>query len=287
LLQPGLGLTVYFEDGLPWAETGAAELFDRFLEVVPPYRFKRWTTSTFDDWRDVHLALPEIRTQLSIRNITGRVRHLWSFRIGERPDAPEVELAYREVARGPMSPLGYVELQMPIDVDPAELLALTIEVGQRFPVTFAIGGYRVSWNRHYPRNAHHWFWRFARRFLGFDMQNPERAAWRAAQWLPGSSWLTLIGSTEALDEDARATLKARTWERDIAVIPLAAGLLLRAGEHPQIGDVNQMEFPFAQAEVARALHPFFDPSPPGPDGVVEEEDLQRDWRDRLVSLEEW
>ncbi len=87
LVRPCLGLTLYLEPVVGWAEEWASDLFGIFLEHVPLDQLKAWTTSRSPRWRTVSDA-EELRVQLQSGSLLGKVRHLLRFSVVDDTHAP-------------------------------------------------------------------------------------------------------------------------------------------------------------------------------------------------------
>lgn len=285
LLRPCLGLTLYLAPVPGWAEQYASELFGSFLDHIDPIALRAWVTSAVSHWRTI-ADIEDLRIQLESGSLLGRVRHLWRFSTADDTHAPGVGFTYREVDPRRAPPLGYVQIFLPFRTPPDELLALAIEIGQRFPIACGVGGYCFSTNRLYPRNSFYAAFRQAKRFIGVDVQEPEAMSWHAAHSLPTTGWLTLLGMTATAAGIDVEALAARNWKHDIGVLRLAHATLIRAGDAPRTGDVNLMSYPTAMAEVADALAPYFVKGLEMP-GRFEEDARTDDWRHRLRAPDLW
>jgi hypothetical protein len=121
-----------------------------------------------------------------------------------------------------------------------------------------------------------------------DVQVPEVGSWHAKEGLVGASWLTLVGAplAERLGLDLPG-LRAHPWRAEVAVLPLQRATLIRAGRSPILGDVNLMEYPEAQAEVAGVLAPYQRQELAVLPGRFGEEDATARWARRFVEPMEW
>jgi hypothetical protein len=284
--RPALGLTLYLGDPAAWARSGAAALFDVFRRL-PQVKLNWYTTSQLTDWFRVDgNRLDQISGALS--GWLGRPRHLLQTRVVDDPGAASIAFAYREVDLRLARTAPTLEILLPPDRDPAQLLALASQAATLGPILFGIGGYVASWNPHEKPTA---FWEihgWCKRYLGLDVQDADATAWRILDGIPGTNWLTLIGPALAdrLKLDL-GRLEAGPWGPGIVAKSLPHALLLRAGELPVLGDLNRAEFPSSYAEVARRLAPLFVAEPAGYwGGFYENEDTVK-WLRRLVEPESW
>jgi hypothetical protein len=247
-----LGLTLYLDDMPAWAGGGLAYAVRAVLDLVGTERLAWYTTSVLSDWRRV--TGPMRLALLDELDRPGPLRHLWWMRLVDDPGAPGAGLSYREVdeARGRT---GFLQIFLPADSDPAQLLALAGSLGDRFGFASGVGGFLATWNQHEKpaafRDIHGW----SRRFLGLDVQDPDAMAWHARRRLPGTNWLTLVGARFAEAAAVTAAMCA-PGPAAVKVTPLRHGLLVQAGEQPTWGDLNRGSYPAAYAAVARRLEPW-------------------------------
>ncbi|MCC7541912.1 MAG: DUF3396 domain-containing protein [Deltaproteobacteria bacterium] len=263
--QAALGLTVYLRDGNVWSRGGAAQLLDAFLARAPIARLERYTTSLLNDWRVVSAAgIKSLRDALASWSwVHDRPRHFFSFQIVDDYGAPAVGFSYQEIDEHRAARAALVELTLPQDYDPMELFQLALEIANLGPFYCGVGGLVARWNEHWKSAAFLQIYKWARRYRGLDVQDPQEMAWHAPRGLPGTSWLTLVGNelTPEVPLDLER-LAQHTWRGDVGVIQAAHGKVVRAGPTPVGGDVNALEYPSDYAEVARYLSPWLVADPP-------------------------
>ncbi|MDO9019532.1 MAG: DUF3396 domain-containing protein [Deltaproteobacteria bacterium] len=284
-----LGLTVYLDDAPHWAETGVPAMVSALLRMVPGATLEWLTTSTRNDW--VRLSPTERdglpQTLANAWNARGP-RHLLQVRLSDDTQCMGAGFSYRELdpARGGRH--GWLQLVLPYDQSPDDLLALAVELAQEHPFRCAVGGYLTTFNEWEKPAA---FWcirRWALQHLGLDVQDPDMAAWFVEQQLPSTNWLTLLGAPllEARGVSASA-LQAHPWERPITVLPLERGVIVRAGERPVTGDVNDLVYPETYAEVSKALEALLPRRFARYYGGFHDGDQTLRWVRRFVEPEAW
>jgi hypothetical protein len=202
---------------------------------------------------------------------------------------PSTAFAYREfdpTRGGPRASI--LEVTLPQMLDPQVLLRCAVEMSALGPWSSGIGGYVGRWNR-YKKNSAFWTQhRWARRYLGLDLEDAEEMSWLAVDALPGVNWLTMIGKPLAGAASIDLGLLAQhKWTHDVAVQPIGNGVLLRAGALPTLGDRNQLEYPTAYSEVARRLAPHFVEEPPELWGEFWREKDTRAWQRRFIEPDGW
>jgi hypothetical protein len=289
LTQVALGLTLYLDEPLFWAQHGARRALEAFLARAPSSRVEWYTTSSLTTWQRASQESAALLAEHLSNPMLPRVRHLFAFELVDDTDVPTTSFVYREYdsARGGAR-ASTLEVLLPQETDPRILLELAAAIGQIGPWWSGTGGYLVSWNR-WERNggltmAHG----LAQRYLGLDVQHAEVTSWVAVEGLPSTSWLTMIGKSlagvRAID---LAALAAHPWVNDVTVRPVGNGALIRAGGEPTDGDRNRLEYPYAYAEVARALAGHFVDEPPELGGLFYRLQDTRAWQRRFLEPEGW
>jgi len=282
-----LGLTLYLDQPLTWAQGAAAEAFRAFCAAVPVDRLEWYTSSQLTDWYPVDGdRIEEIGRALS--TWLGRPRHLLQLRVVDDTDAPSYGFVYREIDPHLAQRAATLELVLPAESDPTRLLELATAMASQAPILCGIGGYTAVWNPFEKSTA---FWDihgWCKRFMGLDVQDAEPMAFRVLDGIPGVNWLTLVGPSLA----DRLKLDLPRLAGDLAgsgidATVLRHALLLRAGEAPVLGDLNAGEFPSAYAELARRLAPHFVPDPPAFWGGFAENGDTLPWLRRLIEPKGW
>jgi len=283
-----LGLTLYLADMRTWATAGAARALEIFLKHAPRDWLIAYTTSQMEGWKyaseDTHQLLVE---SLSSPFLRGKPRHLLSFSLVDDRGTPSAGFVYREVDTSRAAHTGVLELTLPQETPPEVLLRLTQEVAECGPFFSGVGGYVTRWN---PAHRHAGFdaiYEWCQRYWGLDVQDSEAMSWLAPRGLPGSNWLTLVGwpLLDALGE-AAPRLKEGA-EGAVSVAALSHGFLVRAGDEPTVGDLNQTVLPTAYMEAARMLEPAFVAEPPPLGGDFVRNKNARQWFRRMVDSLDW
>jgi hypothetical protein len=127
-------------------------------------------------------------------------------------------------------------------------------LAQTLRVRWGAAGFMYSGWEYY---AHNTTWQaifaHARRHMGFDVgyYNNQLVEWHDA--IRSVNWLTILGPAfvERLDKAGRRP----ETNPLVAVEPLGAGLLLRAGDVPQAGDINRLQIPAAYVTADAMVRP--------------------------------
>jgi len=295
LARPVLALTVYLEDEPRWAESGAAAMLESFFRRPQAGVLRYVRSSARAGWR----ALGRRDEVTAALRSHGGPRHLLRVQVADRADVPSLSFTYREVAPRPGGPCGYMQLALPLDTDPDELLALALEVAQDHPFACAVGGVAVLWNDELPQNAFRAIRRLCKRYWALDVPTPDGQSLGARDHLPSASWLTLVGAAMAARHAGAAPCLAdgAADVAGVARMTLRHGLLFRAGESPTAGDMNRFEYPHAVHALHHALWPALAGAqtrfPRGFAGDVEGpddgdgDDATTRWRERFLRPAGW
>jgi hypothetical protein len=289
--RPALGLVLYLDDPLVWARQAARAVLLGFMERVNARELQLFTTSVKPGYHSITgNDMAKLLHDLPLPAARATVRHLLWLRVVDNPHAARLGFSYREIDAENQRRCGFVEMVFPPDFDPRVLADFAAQIAGQWPLLAGVGGYMLSWNLREAATAHDAALPLCRRFLGLDFQDPDQLAWAVPQGLPGTGWLTLVGRrhAEGLEIDLPA-LEKRAWETPVAVRGLKHAHLIRAGESPDLGDLNRLAYPSAYAEVARVLAPYFIEEPPPFLGERwnEQPELAASWMRRLVDPEGW
>lgn len=283
-----LGVTAYLDRPEQWAHGGAERILTRFMDRVPRRHLSFLSTSVMPEWKEIDEAsLPEVLDSLRNLGVMRGIRHLFWMKLANDVGAPALGFSYTEVDPTRTERTGVLEITLPETWTASELLDIALDIVETAPVCSLVGGFVFRYDVHDEAVAFNQIYRWASRYIGVDIQKAEQMAWRASGALPGSSWLTYVGASVAtvagIDLDALRVAPLQHAERRDA----GDGLMFVAGERPMLGDLNRMRFPFAYAEVARLLAPWF--ASPGPDfyGSFYREEHSELWFRRLVDPAAW
>jgi hypothetical protein len=284
-----LGFTLYLDDPLTWARDGVVRAFESFLRVAPVERLEWYTTSMIDRWVHTSAAtLGALAAALPAGWNASRPRHLFRFRLVDDVHTPGCWFSYREADHARGKRVGHLSVGFPHDTKPSTLLGYVLGVASSESYVCGTAGHVASFNPWTKSTSFGVFHRWSKRYLGLELQDPDRFAWRVRDGLVTTSWLTLLGRPllERFGVDAPSFARRR-FRRAIEAADLRAGLLVRAGAAPTLGDVNQLRLPHEYIEVARVLEPYLMPEPPPMFGPFFAGDDTRKWQRRLVDPEEW
>lgn len=92
------------------------------------------------------------------------------------------------------------------------------------------------------------------RYPGFDLSDNKATSFALRRRSRGARWLTFLGPEQVKRLGGAESLRA-SLSSAIDVVGVGAGLALRAGPKPELGDVNRGDHATLLREVARAIEP--------------------------------
>ncbi len=259
IARPCLMLTAYLSDSVAWSRTHLSAIMRVFIDTVGAERLQLYTTTGTTDWLRVRLA--EVQSLVEDARVLwwrSGVRHHFWLRLADDVAAPSVGLSYREIDTTREARCGYLQLWLPLQSASDDLLQLALAVAHTGAAHCFTAGYGYSVDAWYKPSAFTALYRASRRYLGMDIQDPDHAAWFASRGVVGCNWLTAVSDDVlAHNKLARAELASAPSTHGVKVFDLPGLLVMRAGERPDVGDRNTLQFPEAYAVVARLLAPAF------------------------------
>lgn len=286
------GLTLYLDSPHHWAREGAAHAFEVFLRRVHASSLAWFSTSMNVEWRRVDSAHGLQTLADALRGWSGAIaesaRHGFFFEVGTEPRVPELGFYYREVDPRRTDRAAVIEISVPQTWPAGVIHDLAMELAQIGPFHCGIGGYQVRWDWRWKRHAHSQAYLWCGRFWGLDMQDSELWGTLATRSLPGTNWLTLIG--RGLADRARfdlTTLARAPVDHGLTLMPFPHGIVVRAADVPDDGDVHRATYPESYAVVARALAPLFPEEPPELWGMFGGREHTLPWMRRFVDPKAW
>lgn len=179
--------------------------------------------------------------------------------------------SFRALARErlPYLQLGYLQVALPLlslSEDPAAFSQLVLEFSRKIQPLSGYGGVSVLQS---PDNgiSHRWepiVYRLAQRFPGLEADFPiSHSNWldhgrdggkggiKGVNWLTivADRWLAELGGPEKVTSDVRAL------DRRFIVHAYEGGLMIQAGDRPEIGDAEQGRWPELYVKLSKYLKP--------------------------------
>jgi hypothetical protein len=257
-----LGITFYLADPVHWAQKGAADALQRFVQLAPQDFLLWYTTSLMDVYKRAYKnTLHEVIDAFSVHWL-GQLRQGFEFILADDVGSECTGFRYVEIDPKRVERTSLLELTIPAHFDPKLLLQMADMVFSLGPVYCAIGGYALRYNPAHRGTAFTVGRNWAKRYLGMDMQDRERAPWLVKDKLPGVNWLNYVGEPwlQASGLDL-AALQQHAFTQPISITRTPAGARILAGDLPTLADLNHFQRPQAYEELARALAAYFPPEP--------------------------
>ncbi len=278
-----LGLIAYLADPSHWSSVGARSVVEAALAWKQGARLQNLWTSGSPRWvqadaHDIERFLHELQSMHG-------PRHNLDVRLYDQPGIAMSGVRYREVRVNAAS-TGVLEWTFPAEMPADEIWRQVCWLADTHPLWSATVGYVVAFEPDFEVTAFNYGYTLSRRFLGIDLQHPERFARRAREGLPSVNWITVFGGP--LWQLVQSRTPGEPPEGVISHDTARAGMVWRAGPRPQLGDCNLMEYPEQLAALTRhlegCLH-FEPPRFPGLFGREPDHDLTRCWQRRLLGGE--
>lgn len=252
-----LAVSLYFKPPPAPVAEGLLECYRQFLDLCEP-RLRWYGSETSGRYRE---ADPKV-LRIPFRRVPEAMDHgkswYWCAMGGEhhRHASPCQFEAYLTNDRENLS---FFRAAFPVEMFAADFggfAALVKSFAARVPFFFGYGGFSLSNSLEVSTrqsNEQH-LAPVAMRFSGIQVEQHSATRLCCKEAIKGVDWLTLIGSSFVEKLGGRAALRARLSEA-IDLDDLPAGLMIRAGTAPGLGDVNAGERLPLYREVHRALTP--------------------------------
>ena len=223
------------------------DLFDRFRAIVGDDKLTFYATGTMAKHKKVTkraLGMPAVWMKPGARlsdlvsveyhdgaQFNDAPKHLWAVHGSEEVDGQRIT--------DPTVVRVSLPAQSALD-DPESMVALTTELWGMAEFRFAHAGFAFECSRYMAETAHEYAYGQSMRHPGMDIAHTVNDAITMGESsIRGIGWLTLlddataerVGGTDALVEKLG----------DEAVVLVKGGVMLRADETPQFGDVNRKD----------------------------------------------
>lgn len=259
------GVLVAFFLPKPLHETvGAiADVFDLFLASVPPGAIK-WAGigAGAAEWKPVHAKTFD-KCRALLAPSAARKRAMTSFELAgseKAGDAPEYSLTLIAAKPDKQAPdeVDLVEMTFPSSVvgkaEVEHFVDLVRKMAAKLPFISGYGSPSLVYSELGEGKALIESRGLATRYPGFDVQKNKLGCIDINNWVRGARWLTLLGPDVVKKLGGIKKLRA-ALHKDIAVEEVGHGLMIRAGQVPEIGDRNKkIDTPLLR-NLAKALEP--------------------------------
>jgi len=190
---------------------------------------------------------------------------------------------------GPMDPPCFVlRIALPIEwgEQPEQVIALTQDALAEFPLSSGYAGYSLLWDDPDPlvdREVLQWAAPLMLRHPGLGYGGAVRMSNAAEHGVAAVNWLTFLGAEAAAALGGLPALE-RSAPAGVSALPLGkSGVILRAGDAPQVGDVNRQDPVPIYRAVGRLVAPVVAPDEALDKVIIKgmAEDLRHDWLRRF------
>ncbi|NVB37718.1 DUF3396 domain-containing protein [Pseudenhygromyxa sp. WMMC2535] len=134
-------------------------------------------------------------------------------------------------------------------------LELAQRMAERLPFASGHGGYSLEHNWVYESISTQAAYALARRYIGIDLDH--NVTYHAKDFLRSFNWLTMTGKTLLERTNLPPEKVVAALPDEASCIETDLGLMIFAGEWPQLGDVNRGELLPLHRTIAKCLQPLF------------------------------
>jgi hypothetical protein len=184
------------------------------------------------------MARMDRRRDIGLMVWDGQLRESWSLTIQGAPLRDGAECA------------SFCRVVMPNDVAPTVMARMACELADSTAFLSGHAGFGAVFNADLKATAFDQIYAWAKRYPGLEVEDLNVTLPHMLDGIKGANWLTLLGS--ALAE--RVT--SESWQvvgRHADVARLSQGVVVRAGDHPALGDRNRNAWPTEVAAVEAAF----------------------------------
>jgi hypothetical protein len=259
------GLSLY--TSIPLSKYGAAVLacYDKFLELCSKDRLRFYCTETMS-------------THKPVTNRTFNMLATW-FKAGALPKE-DIGLELKDgdtydstatfvfrISGSEKGSVGYgkdanvVKMAFPADwglTRTDQMLGLMSELCNLLPFDSGHAGFSFESSRYQKAKSQTYAWRMSMRHRGIDISRiPPDTMAVGQDGIKGVAWLTALGG-KFIKELGGAKKIRQTLSREIEVVEVGEGMILKAGPAPATGDKNRGESLPRYREVYRLVAPLVD-----------------------------
>ncbi len=266
LVSAVLGMSVYTEAPLSSAASGVLDLYERALSMLDQGQLRFYATET-------------MRSHKPVAKSTWTMLPTWL-----KPDAPEREYLALQLKDGEQHQdaphrkfqvYGYepknklfksgranvVSASFPISLASADLAAfkaLFVHACSVLPMRSGHAGLALECSRYEAEDSETHAWAIGMRMRGLDISRiPLDCQAVGVDGLKGVGWLTALGHP-LIEQLGGLPALRKGWPKDITVIETPHGVVIQAGEQPQLGDVNRGDSLALYRAVYKKVAPLID-----------------------------
>lgn len=252
-----LAVSFYFKPPPSSFAEGILECYRHYLELCEPHL--RWYGSeTSGKYREADSKV----LRIPFRRVPEAIEHdkFWAWMTYAGADYRDAAPYQFDVALDPdKDALSFFRAAFPVGMfasDFAGFTALVETFARRVPFFFGYAGLSFSEALEIKRKQSNeqLLLPAAMRFSGVEVESSICTRLCCRDSIKGVNWLTLIDSSLVERLGGRAALRAQL-DSAIALRDLPAGLMIQAGQEPELGDVNAGERLPLYRQVHRAMRP--------------------------------
>ncbi len=260
-LRNGINLAFFIDHPVHEISGALIELLERFVQYVPQNKLK-WavTSATSEEWVEIDAkTIPRIKAALAPPG--ARKRKLTAFRLNDSgADAPgySFRLLGKPMDEEWPDAVTHIQMTFPLDVIVDEQLEKFVSLIREFAILVSpVSGYcspALQYSELHIEEAFHEIRGIAKQHPGYDVQVNDMTYLDIDKKVRGARWISFLGAELLAILGGTEVLKQRL-HKHITIETIGSGLMIRAGESPEIGDINQQIDTPLLKDVAKLLEP--------------------------------
>jgi hypothetical protein len=260
-LRTGFTLAFFLPSPIADVVSPLTDAFQALLKSLPKDVFQ-WQTvgANSDEWSPIGATtMGRCRAQLDSR--AAAKRKLTSFALKDTPGASGYAIKVLGGTADPKFPdkRTLFEVQYPGELLESEGAAGIAErakaLGALLPYVSGYGSPALHWAELMQGRAMVKARAFAKRYPGYDVSNNSGARRWINDKVRGARWLTFLGPKLFKSLGGRAALATSLRGSNFTIEAVGHGLMIRAGDEPEVGDVNKKIGTPLLRKLAKVLEP--------------------------------
>jgi TseV toxin immunity protein TsiV len=279
-----LGLTVHFREPSDALLAKLASVWP-LLEARPWARALVAVRSTRDRARR-HLPEPPLTIADELR-AAGAHAALYGLRVDDGAPLPSHSVELRVVHDwDEHARTSYLRVLLPVESDPAELLALAPLLADALPIWHGSAGFVFTYFAPEVESAFDQIFAWSRRYLGPAIAYAPAETWDGATALASLNWLVLVSDAFAAAHLPGLDLGG-ALAGDLSAARRGSGWIVRAGDGPRLGDLHRFERLPELTALARLLAAALPAEPTPFPGMFSDERCTPAWQKRWLDPVAW
>lgn len=237
--------------------------YEMFLRLCPPERIKHYATETMDQHKETSSRTFTMLPSWLKKGAAPRKYIYLELLSGDNREAvPDFRFLVAGYEPGSIGHSARFASLLRICVPAAwggghasEMRDMVIHLAGLIPYTAGHAGFAMDWSRYFEQKACPHAYQKGMRHLGFDVPGESNDCLVVGHdSMKTVNWLTLLGQPLLSKLGGVDQIRARASNR-IKLRPTGGGLMLEAGDAPEVGDVNRGDPLPAYAEVYKLVEP--------------------------------